>query len=105
MRALRLGGLVGVMLLSACSLQPQAPLPSAPVTKNHAHFAPPPEGQSHWDQQLGVYVLENTPGLYYRERTYYRWQHGWSWATQVAGPWQGCASSAVPAGLSRHYAQ
>ncbi len=100
--------LVAMLLgLSACSLKPhQAPgSTSAPSSKPHPHFAPPPQGPSHWDGQLGVHVLENIPSVYYRQRTYYRWNNGWSWAVQPQGPWQACASSAVPAGLSRHYGQ
>jgi len=99
--------------LSACSLQPSHAPDSArtpdsaraPSSKPHPHFAPPPQGPSHWDEKLGVHVLETTPGVYYRQRTYYRWSNGWSWAVQPQGPWQACASSAVPAGLSRHYGQ
>jgi hypothetical protein len=93
--------------LTACSLQPSqsSSTASVPSSKPHPHFAPPPQGHSHWDAQLGVHVLENAPALYYRERTYYHWNNGWSWAVQPAGPWQACPSSAVPPGLSRHYGQ
>jgi hypothetical protein len=93
--------------ITACSLQPsQSPgTASVPSSKPHPHFAPPPQGHSHWDAQLGVHVLENAPALYYRERTYYHWNNGWSWAVQPTGPWQACPSSAVPPGLSRHYEQ
>lgn len=103
--AVRLPLLLIVLLgLSACSVQPPQPVASgqAPV-KAHAHFAPPPDGPSHWDPQLQVYVLQSSPHLYYRQRTYYRWQQGWSWATQANGPWQACGSEQIPAGLSRHY--
>jgi hypothetical protein len=91
--------------LAACSLQPSQSTRSAPQVsgKPHPHFAPPPQGQSHWDPQLGVHVIDNAPALYYRERTYYHWNNGWSWAVQPNGPWQVCPSSAVPQGLSRHY--
>ena len=106
--AIRLPLLLGLLLgLSACSVQP----PSQPVVggqapvKAHAHFAPPPDGPSHWDPQLQVYVLHSSPHLYYRQRTYYRWQQGWSWATQANGPWQACGTEQIPAGLSRHYQQ
>ena len=103
--AVRLSLLVGLLLgLSACSLQPPQPVASGQVpVKAHAHFAPPPDGPSHWDPQLQVYVLQGSPPLYYRQRTYYRWQQGWSWATQAAGPWRACGSDEIPAGLSRHY--
>ncbi|MDO9323272.1 MAG: hypothetical protein Q7U01_16785 [Pseudomonas sp.] len=91
--------------LSACSLQSsQSGNPTPQVSgKPHPHFAPPPQGQSHWDSKLGVHVIENTPDLYYRERTYYHWNNGWSWAVQPNGPWQACPNSAVPQGLSQHY--
>lgn len=88
--------------LTACSLQQsQSPGRAGASAKPHPHFAPPPQGHSHWDEQLGVHVLENSPGLYYRQRTYYRWNNGWSWAVRPSGPWQACPSSAVPPGLSR----
>ena len=106
--AIRLPLLLGLLLgLSACSVQPPSPPVvggQAPV-KAHAHFAPPPDGPSHWDPQLQVYVLHSSPHLYYRQRTYYRWQQGWSWATQANGPWQACGTERIPAGLSRHYQQ
>lgn len=91
--------------LTACSLQPSKSISTAPhaSSKPHPHFAPPPQGHSHWDSQLGVHVIENAPALYYRERTYYHWNNGWSWAVQPSGPWQACPSSAVPQGLSRYY--
>lgn len=103
--AVRLPLLVGLLLgLAACSLQAPQPVASgqSPV-KAHAHFAPPPDGPSHWDPQLQVYVLQGSPPLYYRQRTYYRWQQGWSWATQASGPWQSCGNNEIPAGLSRSY--
>jgi hypothetical protein len=101
------GLLVASLLLglTACSLQPsQTAQPVPPVSgKPHPHFAPPPQGPSHWDPQLGVHVMDNAPALYYRERTYYHWNNGWSWAVQPTGPWQSCPESAVPQTLSRHY--
>lgn len=92
--------------LSACSVQPSHSPAVAPsvASKPHPHFAPPPGGHSHWDAKLGVHVLDNVPAVYYRERTYYHWSNGWSWAVQPNGPWQACPISAVPAGLSRYYA-
>lgn len=87
--------------------------PSGPVTdtpppaptrmKTHSRYAPPPSGSSYWDNALGVYVLENTPGLYYRERVYYRWQEGWSYSESPNGPWHPTDVSGVPAGLGSHY--
>jgi hypothetical protein len=99
--------LVSLLGLSACSL---APLSNTPVSTpsgggNHPRFAPPPGAQSHWDAALGVYVLGGARHLYYRERTYYRWNAGWSWASNPQGPWQPTDSSGVPPGLHRRYAQ
>ena len=73
------------------------------MPRTSASFAPPPGGNSHWDQKLGVYVLDDQTNTFYRQRTYYRWQQGWSWATQAAGPWRACGSDEIPAGLSRRY--
>ena len=103
----RLSLLVGLLLgLSACSLQPPQPVASgqAPV-KAHAHFAPPPDGPSHWDPQLQVYVLQGSPPLYYRQRTYYRWSNGWSRSISPNGPWEETNVQGVPPGLSKQYAQ
>jgi hypothetical protein len=100
------------LLLSGCALQGSAPmLPTSTSTSTststqspaHPRFAPPPGGHSHWDSALGVYVLENAAQVYYRERTYYRWNNGWSWSSSAQGPWQSTDSSGVPAGLGRHY--
>jgi hypothetical protein len=80
------------------------PTPAArPAPRTSASFAPPPSGPSHWDQALGVYVLDNQPGVYYRQRTYYRWSNGWGWATSPAGPWEPTDSSGVPPGLGRQH--
>ncbi|WP_263263982.1 hypothetical protein [Pseudomonas sp. RIT-PI-S] len=83
------------------------PVPSKPATpaapRTSASFAPPPSGPSHWDQALGVYVLDSQPGVYYRQRTYYRWNNGWSWATSPNGPWEATDSSGVPPGLGRQH--
>lgn len=76
-------------------------VPSSSRMKAHPHFAPPPGVSSYWDTQLGVYVLEKVPNLYYRERTYYRWNDGWSWATFANGPWKETDSSGIPPGLNR----
>ncbi|MDY7560699.1 hypothetical protein QN382_00395 [Pseudomonas sp. 10B1] len=78
---------------------PQRPVPAAPQTS--AHFAPPPGGDSHWDAKLGVYVLDDQPDTFYRQRTYYRWDNGWSWSTARRGPWQDTDVNGVPPGLSR----
>ncbi|WP_137888082.1 hypothetical protein [Pseudomonas sp. 2FE] len=79
--------------------------PAATRMKAHPHFAPPPGASSFWDSKLGVYVLEDAKGIYYRERTYYRWNNGWSWASNLQGPWLPTDNSGVPPGLSRQYPQ
>ncbi|MGH8434022.1 MAG: hypothetical protein ACRERX_05985 [Pseudomonas sp.] len=88
---------------------PSQPIPAQPQPstrmKAHPHFAPPPGASSYWDSKLGVYVLEDAKGIYYRERTYYRWNNGWSWASNPQGPWLPTDSSGVPPGLSQKYPQ
>lgn len=81
---------------------PSAPIP-APGPKTSSHFAPPPGGNSHWDARLGVHVLDNVPNTFYRQRTYYRWNNGWTWSTSPSGPWQETDASGVPPGLSRQF--
>ncbi len=76
--------------------------PKAPA-KTSASFAPPPGVKSHWDQRLGVYVLDGKTNTFYRQRTYYQWDSGWNWSTQPDGPWQATDSSGVPAGLGREF--
>ena len=104
---LRGAALVSLLGLGACV---QSPLATAPVTtpsgsSNHPRFAPPPGVDSQWDVGLGVYVVGGASHLYYRERTYYRWSSGWSWASHPQGPWLPTDSSGVPPGLYRRYAQ
>ena len=82
---------------------PQTPAPAKPAPKTSAHFAPPPGGNSHWDASLGVHVLDNVPNTFYRQRTYYRWNDGWTWSTSPNGPWQETDSSGVPPGLSKQF--
>lgn len=89
---------------------PSVPKPSVtptpkPMPRTSASFAPPPGGASHWDPKLGVYVLEGKTNTFYRQRTYYRWSNGWSWATNPEGPWQDTDSSGVPGGLGRAFSQ
>lgn len=84
--------------------QPKSPelptqAPTSTRLKAHPHFAPPPGVSSYWDTKLGVYVLDKVPGLYYRERTYYRWDGGWTWATYANGPWQKSEANGIPPGL------
>lgn len=76
-----------------------------PMPRTSASFAPPPGGASHWDPRLGVYVLEKQTNTFYRQRTYYRWNNGWSWSLSPEGPWQETDSSGVPGGLGRAFAQ
>ena len=122
-----------VMGLSACAVQrpsePSAPLPpippSTPTTKpapstppgkpvipnkpakplprTSASFAPPPGGNSHWDAKLGVYVLDNQTNTFYRQRTYFRWNNGWSRSVSPNGPWEETTIEGVPAGLGRQF--
>ncbi|SDO98512.1 hypothetical protein SAMN04490180_0003 [Pseudomonas brassicacearum] len=121
-----------VMGLSACAVQrpsePSAPLPpippstptskpvpstapgkpvipnkpAKPLPRTSASFAPPPGGNSHWDAKLGVYVLDNQTNTFYRQRTYYRWNNGWSRSVSPNGPWED-TSKGVPAGLGRQF--
>jgi len=122
-RAARISLLSLVMGLSACAVQPPAPrseepipsLPSQPSTprsapdgaapgpKTSSHFAPPPGGNSHWDARLGVHVLDNASNTFYRQRTYYRWNNGWTWALSPDGPWQATDGHGVPPGLSKQF--
>lgn len=104
---LRSAVLLSLLGLGACV---QTPLSSVPVvspsgSSNHPRFAPPPGVASRWDAGLGVYAVTGTADLYYRERTYYRWRSGWSWASNPQGPWLPTDSSGVPPGLHRRYAQ
>ncbi|MBU1329077.1 MAG: hypothetical protein KJ884_19985 [Gammaproteobacteria bacterium] len=95
-------------LLGVAGCAVQAPTPEVPVppaSKSHPRFAPPPGVQSHWDGALTVYVIDGYPDLFYRERTYYRWDSGWYWSTQATGPWQATDSTAIPPGLYRRYAR
>ncbi|WP_085577774.1 MULTISPECIES: hypothetical protein [unclassified Pseudomonas] len=79
--------------------------PSKPVPRTSASFAPPPGGNSHWDQKLGVYVLDDQPDTFYRQRTYYRWNNGWSRSISPNGPWEETNIHGVPAGLGKQYGQ
>ena len=78
---------------------PKAPPCSSPT------FAPPPGAASHWDGKMQVYVLDDQPDTFYRQRTYYRWSNGWSRSISPNGPWEDTDVHGVPPGLSKHYAQ
>lgn len=76
---------------------PPAPRPPA-TQKTHPRYAPPPNAAAHWDNRLGVYVVEGTD-LYYRERLYYRRDGDWYCAGHPEGPWEPVALPSVPPGL------
>jgi hypothetical protein len=73
--------------------------PSKPVPRTSASFAPPPGGNSHWDQKLGVYVLDD------QTNTYYRWNNGWSRSVSPNGPWEDTNIHGVPPGLGKKFGQ
>ncbi|TBV16283.1 hypothetical protein [Stutzerimonas kirkiae] len=77
---------------------PPVAAPRAPsIQKSHPRYAPPPQGNAHWDNDLGVYVLEGD--VFYRERLYYRWRDGWYCAGRLDGPWEAVDMPSVPTGL------
>lgn len=122
-----------VLGLSACVVQPQQPerlppippsqprptpspaptpgktnipaKPAKPLPRTSASFAPPPGGNSHWDAKLGVYVLDDQTNTFYRQRTYYRWDNGWSRSISPNGPWEETDIHGVPGGLGRQFGQ
>lgn len=79
--------------------------PAKPVPRTSASFAPPPGGNSHWDAKLGVYVLEDQTNTFYRQRTYYRWNNGWSRSISPNGPWEDTDIQGIPGGLGRKFGQ
>lgn len=83
------------------TLQPQTP---AQPSRSRPQFAPPPGGKGVWDGSLGGYVIRGERDLYYRQRTYYRWDGGWFWSTSPQGPWTETDARGIPPGLSRRYA-
>ncbi|WXL24475.1 hypothetical protein WG219_14240 [Ectopseudomonas mendocina] len=104
----RAGLLLGILSLAACVHSPitqPAPTIKQGSISNHPRFAPPPGVKSQWDAALGAYVVSGMPHVFYRERTYYRWNNGWSWSTSANGPWTPTDTSGVPPGLSRYYDQ
>ncbi|MBA1277401.1 hypothetical protein GYM54_07090 [Pseudomonas sp. MTM4] len=76
---------------------PPAPRPPA-TQKSHPRYAPPPHAPAHWDNRLGVYVVEGR-NMFYRERLYYRWDGDWYCAGRPDGPWEPVAPPSVPTGL------
>ena len=79
--------------------------PAKPLPRTSASFAPPPGGNSHWDAKLGVYVLDDQTNTFYRQRTYYRWNNGWSRSISPNGPWEDTDIQGVPGGLGRKFGQ
>lgn len=100
---MRLAPALLALALAGCSLQPAITPGAGEPARQHSHprYAPPPGGNAYWDPALGVYVIQGSSKLYYRERVYYRWDRGWSWASSPRGPWQPTDSSGVPAALGR----
>ena len=122
-----------VLGLSACVVQPQQPerlppippsqprptpsptptpskpsipaKPAKPLPRTSASFAPPTGGNSHCDAKLGVYVLDDQTNTFYRQRTYYRWDNGWSRSISPNGPWEDTDIQGVPGGLGRQFGQ
>lgn len=76
---------------------PPAPRPPA-TQKSHPRYAPPPHAAAHWDNRLGVYVVEGK-NMFYRERLYYRWDGDWYCSGRPDGPWEPVAPPSVPTGL------
>ncbi|QAX81993.1 hypothetical protein [Candidatus Pseudomonas adelgestsugas] len=117
-----------VLWLSSCAIhQPSVPISQTIKWSNHLNqprtesthsvtpspqpqpssspiFAPPLSPASHWDSKLQVYVLEEQPDTFYRQRTYYRWRNGWSCSISPNGPWKETNLYGVPQWLSKHYA-
>ena len=79
--------------------------PPKPQPRTSASFAPPPGGNSHWDAKLGVYVLDDQSNVFYRQRTYYRWDNGWSRSISPRGPWEDTDIHGVPSGLGRQFGE
>ncbi|MBO3275728.1 hypothetical protein [Pseudomonas schmalbachii] len=80
------------------------PSPRPAQSNRPTQFAPPPGGNGRWDASLGVYVIQGQKDLYYRQRTYYRWDDGWYWGVSPQGPWTATDSSGIPPGLTRRHA-
>ena len=81
------------------STKPSTPVtapPKKPVPTSSPTFAPPPGAASHWDGNMKVYVLEDQPDTFYRQRTYYRWSNGWSRSISPNGPWEETNVQGVP---------
>lgn len=72
--------------------------PAGDPHEDPPRYAPPPGAACYWDNTLGVYVLEGRGELYYRERTYYRWDGGWSWSMVQTAPGSPPTLPACPPG-------
>lgn len=79
--------------------------PAKPVPRTSASFAPPPNSNSHWDQKLGVYVLDDQTNTFYRQRTYYHWNNGWSRSVSPNGPWEDTNIHNIPPKLDKKFGQ
>ena len=101
------------VIAAAQKMMPKARSPKSPAAcwkalaagLSSASFAPPPGGNSHWDQKLGVYVLDDQTNTFYRQRTYYRWNNGWSRSVSPNGPWEDTNIHGVPPGLGKKFGQ
>ena len=78
------------------STPPREPVATPPPVRTPP--APRPPAAAHWDNRLGVYVVEGQD-LFYRERLYYRWDGDWYCAGRPGGPWEPVAPPSVPTGL------
>ncbi|EPL04840.1 putative lipoprotein [Pseudomonas sp. CF161] len=50
-----------------------------------------------------MYVLDDQSNTFYRQRTYYRWNNGWSRSIGPDGPWEDTDIHGVPSGLGRQF--
>ncbi|OEO24168.1 hypothetical protein AX279_20320 [Pseudomonas sp. J237] len=109
MKLIRGALVAGLLFVSGCAVQSTTPgtTPASqlPTKPSHPRYAPPPGVSSEWVPSLGVYAVGGQRDMYYRERTYYRWNNGWSWSVSPNGPWTDTDSSGIPPGLYRQYSQ
>ena len=126
--AILLGGLGGCVVHPPQTSEPPASLPpqsqpqpgpssapgatrrASPATADSGAAQPlasavrPAARRGRLGRQPGVYVIRGERDLYYRQRTYYRWDGGWFWSTSPQGPWTETDARGIPPGLSRRYA-